>query len=181
MSRIGKQIITIPQGVTIHTDNGVLTVKGKNGELTRPLHPAVRIVVQDDGASVSVERPEVKSERALWGTFAALLKNMVIGTTDGFTKKLEIQGVGYNWNVSGKKITINAGYSHSVEMVVPEGVQAAVEDGVLVLSGMDNQIIGEFAANIRKVRKPEPYKGTGIRYQGEYIARKAGKQSAGSD
>lgn len=181
MSRIGKQPITLPDGVTVTAGNGMLTVKGKNGELTRPLHPLVTVTVEEGAATVSVLNPKVKFERSLWGTFGSLLKNMVIGVTEGFEKKLEIQGVGYKWKVSGQKITIDAGYSHSVDVVIPEGVEGKVEEGVLVLTGPDNQAVGEVAANIRKVRQPEPYKGTGIRYQGEHIARKAGKQAGAAE
>jgi len=182
MSRIGKLPITIPEGVTVTSENGQLTVKGKTAELSRPLHPLVTVTVTDGVASVTVKRPQVKSERALWGTFGSLLKNMVIGVTTGFEKKLAIQGVGYNWKVSGKKLTINAGYSHPVDLEIPEGVTATVDDqSLLVIAGADNQLVGEFAAIVRKVRKPEPYKGTGIRYEDEHIARKAGKQSAGGE
>lgn len=181
MSRIGKQPIELPDGVTVTVADGSVTVKGKNGELSRPVHQAVNIAVEDNVVTVTVNNPKVKEERALWGTFTSLLKGMVQGVTDGFEKKLEISGVGYKWNVSGKKLTIDAGYSHSVDMQVPDGLEAKVDDGALVIAGADKQQVGEFAANVRKVREPEPYKGTGIRYQDEQIQRKAGKQAAAGE
>jgi large subunit ribosomal protein L6 len=181
MSRIGKQPIELPDGVSVTVSGGNVTVKGKNGELSQSVHPDVNIAVEENVVTVTVNNPTVKAERSLWGTFTALLKNMVTGVTDGFEKKLEIQGVGYKWKVSGKKLNIEAGYSHTVDLDIPEGLEAKVDDGVLVVTGADKQQVGEFSANVRKVREPEPYKGTGIRYQDEYIARKAGKQAASAE
>lgn len=181
MSRIGKQPITIPAGVTFELQGTVVRVKGPKGELTLELHPSVTVTVAENEATVSVQNPEVKADRSLWGTFSALLQNMVDGVTEGFEKKLEISGVGYGWQVSGKKLTVKAGYSHLVEVELPEGITAAVEDNVLTLSGADKQLVGETTAGIRKIRLTEPYKGTGIKYVGEHIRRKSGKQAVGGD
>lgn len=181
MSRVGKQLITVPEKVTVETKNDLLTVVGPKGTLTQQAHPSVTVNVADGVATVTVKDPELKSDRSLWGTYASLLKSMVIGVTEGFEKRLEINGVGYTWQVSGKKVTVKAGYSHPVEVVMPESIEAKLDENVLVISGLDKQMVGEVAANIRKIRKPEPYKGKGIKYADEHIVRKAGKQAASGE
>lgn len=177
MSRIGKEPIELPSGVTVEVKADAIVVKGPKGELQEPAHPKVQITVEENAVVVSVEYPEVKEYRSLWGTYASLVRNMVQGVTEGFSKQLDIKGVGYGFQVSGKKLTVKAGYSHPVEMAIPEGLEAAVEGNVLTITGISKQLVGEFAANVRKVRKPEPYKGSGIKYVDEVIIRKAGKQA----
>jgi large subunit ribosomal protein L6 len=176
MSRIGIKPITVPSGVTITigTDNDV-TVKGPKGELSSSFSPRMQIA-QEDG-TLTVSRPNDEREnKALHGLTRTLLNNMVVGVTDGFTKNLEIHGVGYRAAMSGKNLVLNVGFSHPVTMVPPEGITFAVEANTRVtVSGIDKQAVGEQAAKIRIVRPPEPYKGKGIRYQGEYVRRKAGK------
>lgn len=175
MSRIGKQPIALPSGVTVEVKDAKVVVKGPKGELQQALHPYVAVTVEENEAVVSVKNPDIKKERAMWGTFTSLIQNMVQGVTEGFERKLEIKGVGYGWQVSGKKVTVKAGYSHPVEYSLPEGIEASVEGNMLTIAGIDKQRVGEVAANIRKIRKPEPYKGTGIKYDDEQIIRKAGK------
>ena len=175
MSRIGKQLITIPQGVTVTTDNGVLTVKGPKGELTRTLVPEVAIAVNDGVLTVDVGNKENKKERSLWGTFAAHAKNMIIGVTEGFKKQLEINGVGYRVSMQGKDLKVEAGYSHPVIFTTPEGITITTEKNLITIEGMSKELVGQTAAEIRSIRKPEPYKGKGIKYIDEVIRRKAGK------
>lgn len=181
MSRIGKQSITVPEKVTVETKDGSLIVKGPKGELTQNIHPWVTVTVAEGEATVSVANTDDRKQRAMWGTFASLVGNMVEGVTEGFEKKLEINGVGYGWQLSGKKLTVKAGYSHPVDVQLPEGIDASVEDNVLTLVGINKQLVGELAANIRKIRKPEPYKGKGIKYVDEQIKRKQGKQAVGAE
>jgi large subunit ribosomal protein L6 len=178
MSRVGKQLIEMPQGVEAKVEDNTLVVKGPKGELKQELHPLVKFEIKDNILTTKVENEKNKSQRALWGLFASLAKNMVIGVTEGFTKKLEINGVGYKAAVSGKKLILNVGYSHPVEYDIIDGVDITVEGNVVTISGIDKQLIGETAAQIRKVRKPEPYKGKGIKYSDEQILRKAGKTAA---
>ena len=137
----------------------------------------VRVNIEDNNIIVSVENEKNKLERSLWGTTRQIIENMIIGVTEGYEKKLEINGVGYRSEVSGKKLTLNVGYSHPVEFIVPDDVEVAVEKNVITVSGIDKQRVGEIAAQIRKVKKPEPYKGKGIKYVDEVIIRKAGKQA----
>jgi large subunit ribosomal protein L6 len=176
MSRIGGKPIVVPSGVTITIGKkNDVTVKGPKGELSSSFSPRMQIS-QEDGA-LTVARPNDEREnKALHGLTRTLLNNMVVGVTDGFTKNLEIHGVGYRAQMSGKNLVLNVGYSHPVQMVPPDGITFAVEANTRVsVSGIDKQVVGEQAAKIRIVRPPEPYKGKGIRYQGEYVRRKAGK------
>ncbi len=175
MSRIGKQLITIPQGVTATADNGVLTVKGPKGELTRALVPEVTVAVNEGVLTVDVVNKENKKERSLWGTFAAHAKNMVIGVTEGFKKQLEINGVGYRVSMQGKDLKVEAGYSHPVVFNTPEGITITTEKNLMTIEGINKELVGQTAAEIRSIRKPEPYKGKGIKYIDEVIRRKAGK------
>ncbi len=180
MSRIGKQPIPLPQGVTVTVmpDNTVI-VKGPKGELKRQFHPDMRIVLEDN--VLRVERPsDARHHRAFHGLTRALLANMVHGVHQGFTKELEVHGVGYRAEVQGGKLVLNVGYSHPVTIDPPQGIQFTAErlpTGVtrIVVQGIDKELVGEIAARIRRVRPPEPYHGKGIRYRGEYIRQKAGK------
>jgi large subunit ribosomal protein L6 len=176
MSRIGKQPIEIPGGVDVTVGEGnVVTVKGPRGELARTMHANMTIVI-DDGVA-RVERPDDEAfNRGLHGLTRSLLANMVEGVTQGFTKRLEIVGVGYRAAMKGKDLEVQAGYSHPVTVPVPEGIEFEVPTPTqIVVRGNDKQAVGEIAARIRKIRKPEPYKGKGIRYEGEYVRKKAGK------
>lgn len=175
MSRIGKLPITIPDGVTLTEKDSVIEVKGQKGSLTQALVPAVTITVEKSVIQVSVKDENDKQQRALWGLYRALIANMIEGVTKGFEKRLEINGVGYKAAVQGTKVTLNLGYSHPIDFVLPEGITASVAKNVMTISGIDKQLVGETAAKIRELRKPEPYKGKGIKYIDEVIRRKAGK------
>lgn len=175
MSRIGKKPISIPAGVTVTVAEGMVRVKGPKGELARPFHSLVSVVVADGVCTVDVAQKEEKKERALWGTTAAHIRNMVEGVTVGFKKQLEINGVGYRVAMQGKDVKLEVGYSHPVVYQMPGEVKAAVEKNVLTLESSNKDLLGKVAAEIRAIRKPEPYKGKGIKYNEEIIRRKAGK------
>ena len=181
MSRIGKKEINILDGVDVKVADGFVIVKGPKGELTQKLHEFVTVEINDKIVTVKVENEANKFQKSLWGLFASLIINMIAGVTEGFSKQLEINGVGYKAAIAGKKLTLNVGYSHSVEYDVPEGIDIKVEGNVITISGIDKQLVGETSAQIRKVRKPEPYKGKGIKYMDEQIRRKAGKAAAGKE
>ena len=178
MSRIGNKIIAIPANVevTVGATNEI-KVKGPKGELTRQFNTAISFEI--DGAEITVTRPnEEKFTKMIHGTSRALLNNMIVGVSEGYTKELEIIGVGYRAAMQGKKLVISAGYSHPVEFETPEGLTVEVPTQTqVIISGINKQIVGEFAANVRKVRPPEPYKGKGIRYKGEHVRRKEGKKA----
>lgn len=175
MSRIGLKILEIPEGVDISFDGNTVTVKGPKGELTRTFHEDMKIVINDN--ILTVERPsDSKVHRALHGTTRSLIGNMVEGVHKGFEKALEIQGVGYRATKQGNKVTINAGYSHPVDVEQREGIEIEVPANTrVVVRGIDKEAVGAVAANIRAIRPPEPYKGKGIRYAGEFVRRKEGK------
>lgn len=176
MSRVGNSAIAIPSGVTVSQQDGVVVVKGKNGELSAPLHSEVELVVADDVATVKPRR-KTKLSQSLWGTMRATINNMVVGVGVGFTRKLEINGVGYRAAMQGNKLVLNLGYSHPVEMAVPAGLTVAVENNTQInISGADKQLLGQFASEIRSKRPPEPFKGKGVKYAGEHIVRKEGKK-----
>ena len=175
MSRLGKQPIKIPEGVVVTSGSGVLTVQGSKGTLTRALVSDVALVVENGEVTLTPKQGSDKA-KALWGTYAAHLRNMITGVTVGFTKKLQIEGVGYRAEAQGQKIKLNMGYSHPVELVAPEGVSVVTEKGSVTITGADIEKVGQFAADVRAVREPEPYKGKGIRYVGEYVIRKQGKK-----
>lgn len=175
MSRIGKKPILIPKGVEVKVDKFSVMVKGPKGELNLKIHPHVTVTVSAEEVLITVLKPEIKDNNALWGLYGSLIKNMVIGVTSGFEKKLEINGVGFRAQVSGDKITLNLGFSHPVEFVLPKGIKAEIEKNVISLSGVDKQLVGEIAAQIRALKLPEPYKGKGIKYVDEIIRKKAGK------
>jgi len=181
MSRIGKQPVQIPDGVEVTVGDGnVVTVSGPRGELSQAMHPAIRIV-KDDGA-IRVERPDdLGPSRSLHGLTRSLVANMVEGVTKGFEKRLQIVGVGYRAALRGKDIELQVGYSHPVVVPQPEGIEFEVPaQNAIVVRGNDKQQVGEVAAIIRKIRKPEPYKGKGIRYENEYVRKKAGKAAKGA-
>ncbi|MCD8067325.1 MAG: 50S ribosomal protein L6 [Lachnospiraceae bacterium] len=175
MSRIGRMPIAVPAGVTVEiAENNKVTVKGPKGTLTRALAPEMEI--RQEGAEIIVSRPnDLKKMKSLHGLTRTLLHNMVVGVTEGYAKKLEINGVGYRASKSGKKLTLNLGYSHPVEMVDPEGIETVVENNIITVKGIDKEKVGQFAAQIRDKRRPEPYKGKGIKYADETIRRKVGK------
>ena len=181
MSRIGRMPISVPAGVeiTIGSDN-LVTVKGPKGTLTQQLSPAMTIA--QEGAELHVTRPnDAKENRALHGLTRSLLHNMVVGVTDGFKKELEIQGVGYRASKQGKDLVMNLGYSHQVIVPETDGITIDVPDPLkIVINGIDKQRVGQFAAEVREKRPPEPYKGKGIRYAGEYVAHKEGKAGKGA-
>lgn len=178
MSRIGNRELVIPEGVTVTIEGSNVTVKGPKGELKNSFNPVITIK-EVEGKIITERKNEAKTSKQLHGTTNALINNMMIGVKDGYTKELEAVGVGYRFNVSGNNITVNAGYSHPVNVKIPEGLKAeATSNTELSITGIDKEKVGEFAANIRKIREPEPYKGKGIRYKGEYIRRKEGKKAA---
>ena len=178
MSRIGNRKLVIPEGVTINVENGVVTVKGPKGELTANVSSDIEIKVEGNTLETLRSNDTIKT-REMHGTTNANINNMITGVTKGFERALEIIGVGYRFNVNGKKLVINAGYSHPVEIIVPEGLTVEANGNTeITVKGIDKALVGEFAANIRKVRKPEPYKGKGIRYKDEHVRRKEGKKAA---
>lgn len=177
MSRIGNRVLTIPEGVNITLENDTITVKGPKGSLDFPISKSV--IVKIDGNALTVEKTDNADSNVMQGTTNAIIKNMIEGVSKGFEKGLEIIGVGYRFQVQGNVLTVNAGYSHPVKITVPEGLAVeAVSNTEIVVKGINKELVGEFAANIRKVRKPEPYKGKGIRYKGEVVRRKEGKKAA---
>jgi large subunit ribosomal protein L6 len=174
MSRIGKNPIQIPKGVSVNVGSDVVTVKGPKGQLQMDLHPAVTVVAEGSEV-VCTRHDETRQSRAAHGLVRAQTANMVRGVSEGFTRRLEINGVGYRAEVSGKKLTLQLGYSHPIEFPLPEGITAAVDKNQVVLSGIDKQKLGATAATIRAFRPPEPYKGKGVKYAEETILRKVGK------
>jgi len=180
MSRIGKQLIKIPEGVTAEITENTVKIKGPKGELVRKINPKVFIKNEDGILTVNVKNQEEKAERSLWGTFAAHLKNMIMGVTEGFKKQLEINGVGYKVAMQGKDLRLDVGYSHPVIFNIPEIVEASVEKNIITLTSIDKELLGKITSEVRLVRKPEPYKGKGIKYVDEVIRRKAGKTASKS-
>ena len=177
MSRIGNRVLQIPTGVTVTVDNNLVSVKGPKGELNTNIPEDIKVEVKDNTLVVARVN-ELIPTKQLHGTTNANLNNMMIGVSKGFEKSLEIIGVGYRFNQKGNTLVINAGYSHPVELQIPEGIKLELKSNTeILLSGIDKSLVGEFAANIRKVRKPEPYKGKGISYVGEYVRRKEGKKA----
>ncbi|RJQ33179.1 50S ribosomal protein L6 [Candidatus Parcubacteria bacterium] len=176
MSRIGKRPIAIPAGTEVSVKDGGINVKGKAGTLVRPLHPSVSVKVENN--TVMIE-PAGKSRLAgaLWGTYASHVRNMIAGVNTPFMKKLQVEGIGYRAELSGKQIKLQVGFSHPVLVPVPEGITVAIEKNVISISGPDKEQVGQFAADVRSIKKPEPYKGKGIRYEGEVIHMKQGKKA----
>lgn len=176
MSRIGKRPIAIPNGVTVSVVDGNVVVEGKGGTLTRFVHPSISMTVHDTEVVVE-QKTKTRLSRALWGTYAAHVRNMISGVTSPFVKKLQIEGIGYRAELSGKQLKLLVGFSHPVFEQVPEGLAVSVEKNIITISGADKELVGAFSASVRSIRKPEPYKGKGIRYVGEVIREKQGKKS----
>lgn len=175
MSRIGLQPIEIPEGVEVELKDSVVTVKGKNGELTRTISPLINIEIEDNIINV-VRKNEQKKSRMIHGTTRSLINNMIVGVTNGFSKKLKIVGVGYRAQLQGTKLVLSLGLSHPVEFETPEGLELEVPSNTeIIIKGANKEAVGELAANIRAIRSPEPYKGKGVRYDGEFVRRKEGK------
>jgi len=180
MSRIGKLPVTVPSGVTIDINDHKVTVKGPKGELSEKIHSAIKLEIKD-GKVVFTRTADNKPTRSLHGLARKLVANMVEGVTKGYEKRLEIIGVGYKAAVSGSKLTLNLGFSHPVEYIAPKGITFEIDKekkNIITITGIDKQMLGEVAAKIRSYKKPEPYKGKGIRYVGENVPRKAGKAAA---
>ncbi|MES2336623.1 MAG: 50S ribosomal protein L6 [Pseudomonadota bacterium] len=176
MSRIGKKPVSVPAGVSASIEGKTLSVKGPKGTLTLAMRDEISYAIEDGSISVQPANA-TKQARAFWGMHRTLVQNLVTGVTDGFAKKLLITGVGYRASTSGRKLKLQLGYSHDVDLDVPEGVEVKTPDQTTVeISGNDKQAVGQFAAEIRRWRKPEPYKGKGIKYEGEFIFRKEGKK-----
>lgn len=175
MSRLGKLPIELIAGTQVKIEKDFIVVKGAKGELRTKLHSAIKIEITEKDIKIAINNIEDKKEKSLWGLYRSLINNMVEGVNKGFVRKLEINGVGYRAAIAGSKLTVNAGYSHPVIYDLPVGVTGIVEANTITLSSADKQLVGETAAQIRRIRKPEPYKGKGIKYAEEVIRRKAGK------
>ena len=176
MSRIGNRVIMIPEGVTVEVKDGMVTVTGPKGSLSKKMPEGISLENKDNQITLTRDNEDKKM---IHGTINSLITNMIVGVSKGYEKVLQIVGVGYRFNVQGKKLVINAGYSHPVNMEIPEGLTVeSVSNTEITVKGIDKVLVGEFAANIRKVRKPEPYKGKGIRYKDEHVRRKEGKKAA---
>ncbi len=176
MSRLGKQPIEIPSGTEATLAAGVLTIKGQKGTLTHNTHPLVAMVLENNQITLTPTKESIAA-KAMWGTHAALVRIMIKGVQEGYTKILEIEGVGYRADAQNQKVTLSVGFSHPVILSIPQGITVLVEKNVMTISGIDKHAVGQFAANVRHVKEPEPYKGKGIRYRGEYIIRKQGKKA----
>ena len=178
MSRIGNRVLTIPEGVTVTVEGSKVTCKGPKGELTNEFNK--NMVIEVNGNELTVKRPnDTKEMKTFHGTTNSLIENMITGVSQGFTRNLEINGVGYRVAVNGNSIELNVGYSHPVKLEIPAGISVKATSATEIeVSGADKQVVGEFAANIRKVRQPEPYKGKGIRYKGEHVRHKEGKKAS---
>jgi len=176
MSRIGKKIINIPEKVEIQINDGLIMVKGPKGELKQKLPAEISLTMDKSQATINPKDASDKKQKALWGTWRQLINNMILGVTEGFEKKLEINGVGYKAEIKNNILVLNIGYSHPVNFPIPTNIKIIVDKNIITVSGFDKYLVGETAAAIRKTRKPEPYKGKGIKYLEEIIRRKAGKQ-----
>ena len=177
MSRLAKRPIQIPKGTEVTVTASQVTVKGALGTLTRSIPRGIELSVTEEGVTVS-QKSTAQAARALLGTYASHVKNMISGVGAGFSKKLLIEGVGYKWDVAGDMVNLALGFSHPVKVKIPSGLKATAEKGMLTITGIDKEAVGQFAANIRALKKPEPYKGKGIRYSDEVIRRKQGKKTA---
>lgn len=176
MSRIGNRVLNLPSNVTLTVDGNKVTVKGPKGELSTEVNKHITVEVKENEVVITRDNDNYKN---FHGTANANIKNMIVGVSEGFEKKLEAVGVGYRFNLKGNNLVVTAGYSHPVEVSIPEGIKLEVPSNTeLFVRGADKQLVGEFAANVRKIRKPEPYKGKGIRYTDEHIIRKVGKKAA---
>ncbi len=179
MSRIGKKPILIPTGVEIKINNNEVIVKGPKGELKRIVRPEVKVEIKENQVIVSPKK-ETKKTKAFWGLERTLIFNMIEGVTKGYEKKLELQGVGYRAEMQGEDLVLKVGFSHPVLVKKPEGIKFSVDKNIITVAGIDKEKVGQIAAKIRKIRPPEPYKGKGIRYEGEEVRRKVGKKAIGA-
>jgi len=180
MSRVGKKPILIPENVEIKIEGQKIIVKGPKGELQREIRPEIKLEVEKDKILV-IPQKKTKGTKAFWGLTRALVFNMIKGVTEGYEKKLQLEGVGYKANLEGEELVLQVGFSHPVKIEKPEGVNFSVEKNIITVSGINKELVGQIAAKIRKVRPPEPYKGKGIRYVGEEVRRKAGKKVVGAE
>jgi len=176
MSRLGKKPISIPEKTTVTVAEGVVSVKGPLGALEMKYKPAISISVEDNAVVLKPVKEDLESS-ALWGTYSSIVDNLIEGVNNGYTKKLVIEGVGYKAEIKGDSISMNLGFSHPIILKIPAGIKVAVEKGEVTISGIDKELVGQFAADIRSYKKPEPYKGKGIRYSDEVIRRKEGKKT----
>lgn len=179
MSKVGKKPITIPQGVTVTHDDANLTVKGKEGTIVLPILAHTKLELKDNTLTVTSSSDDMQG-RANWGTMRALAQNAVNGVSTGFTKELEIQGVGFRANMEGNNLVLNLGFTHPIKFETPEGIKITVEKSFIKIFGANRNLVGQVAAKLRSYKKPEPYKGKGIRYKGEVVKMKAGKKVAGA-
>ncbi|MBD3300286.1 MAG: 50S ribosomal protein L6 [Candidatus Moranbacteria bacterium] len=179
MSRIGKEPIKIPDGVSITVEGNSIKAKGSKGELSLAVHPNLEVKFEDDKITILPQNKEDDEQRALWGTYRVLVNNIITGVSKGYTKELEVNGTGYRVSVSGRKLVLGVGFSHPVEIEPPEDITFTVEENKISVSGIDKQKVGEWASRVRAVRKVEPYKGKGIKYVDEYVKRKVGKKAVG--
>ena len=177
MSRIGKKVIAIPQGTEIKADAGVLTVKGPKGTLTRPIPQEISVKIENGTVSCVFNAPEGQEPTPLWGTFTAHIANMIKGTNENFQKKLILEGIGFKSEVKGENLALSLGFSHPVSVPIQKGLKVTAEKNIITISGVDRDQVGQFAAEVRDLKKPEPYKGKGMRYEGEVIRRKEGKKT----
>ncbi len=180
MSKIGRKPIEVPEGVEVRISGNKILVKGPKGSLDLDFHQDVEVKLAEKEIRVTVKR-DTKQTRALWGLTRMLIANMIEGVTKGFEKQLELQGVGYRMSVQGKKLSLALGFSHPVEVEIPEDIEVKVEKNILTISGVDKQKVGQVAASIRALKKVEPYKGKGFRYVGEVVRKKAGKKAVGAE
>lgn len=182
MSRIGKQLVNIPPGVTVELQGDIFKAKGPKGELTRTINHKIEVKIEDNKIMVN-RKEDTKQSRSLHGLTRNTIFNLIEGVSKGFERKLEIIGVGYKASVNKNKITLTLGYSHPIEYIAPSGIEFKINEenkNIIIITGIDKQTLGEVAAKVRSYRKPEPYKGKGIRYMDEYVMRKAGKSAAGA-
>lgn len=178
MSRVGKQVLSIPAGAAVTLDNAIITVKGPKGTLTRTLRDEVITTVENNTVSCAPKNAADGFSYALWGTYVSHIKNMITGVTNGFTKKLILEGVGFKSEVKGSDLNLALGFSHPVVVKIPDGLTVTAEKNNITISGIDKEVVGQFAASVRALKKPEPYKGKGFRYDTEVIRRKQGKRSS---
>jgi len=179
MSKIGKKPILIPEGVEVKLEGNTIYVKGPKGDFSLEIRPEIGIKIENGQIEV-FPKMQTKETKALWGTTRSLINNLVEGVTRGFKKQLEIQGIGYKAKLEGNELVLEVGFSHPVKMEIPEGIEVSIDKNIITIEGIDKQLVGEFAARIKKVRPPDPYKGKGIRYLGEKIKLKPGKKAVGT-
>ncbi len=180
MSRIGKKPILIPEGVEVKIEDNKVTIKGPKGELQKEIRPEIKLEIKENKILVTPQK-KTKGTKAFWGLTRALVFNIIKGVTEGYEKKLQLEGIGYKANLEGEDLVLQVGFSHPVKIEKPEGVSFLVEKNIITVSGINKELVGQIAAKIRKVRPPEPYKGKGIRYVGEEVRRKTGKKVVGAE